>query len=513
MKKLLHFLSICVLTSLFVFSPFTYASMDAMEAQEEEAIEGEEATASAEDSLVLSIQHTVNADKPLPPKTVMLPWSDVNDNPLVIVQSLIDEVMEQLPFGSTTPIKVRTEVSVKLEDDVAKVLGDIPKLTINTQQDAKQNIISDIAYPAYHREVPKEFEAGTIDWKGMTGQIAYTQASQSINIVMNTDGLAIEKKEDFKFNFGKLALNLGLDANTLPTKVDFTFAGFNSADLANNNSGVNLSDVVLKMDTKQSSLGVKLSDGYFTLKQVDYAEGQEKMSLEGLKLTAASNEEGEVIHFSFGSTLQKLRLPTLPGLGKPFSLDNYTGNWAFRNIDEKSLLSVQQSMQQFTGQGIVNLSEDTAGMAMFALMGTLMQITPDVIARSPEIALTQLNMSTSEGNLNANGVVKIDGSQVKELSEPAIVTAIQAQAKLLMAKQLLKAFFMMDNASEDRAEKSISEAQKEGWLVPEGNTALKSELSMANGKLTVNGKVMFDLKEQGNPEEAEPTEEKATDSK
>ncbi len=503
MEKLLRFLSSCLLTSLLTFPAVTNSmttdGMDAMDASGE-AVESE-AIASAEDSLVLSIQHTIDSGKPLSPRKVLIPWSDVEDNPLLIIQSLMDNVLEQLPQDAVQPIKVHTEVTVELEEGIANVLGELPKLTINTQRDKQQNVTSDFTYPAYRRDVPKEYEAGTIDWKGVTGQVAYTKASQSLKIGMDTKGLAVSKDKDFKFELGKVALNMMLGADLLPTQIDFTFAGFDAKDLTGEGD-FNIKDVALKMDTKQSSLGVRLSDGSLTLKQINYAEGKEKLSLEGLQFTTSSNEEGEVVHFSLNSALQKLSLPALPQLGKAFSLSNYTGNLAFRNVDEKSLLALQQSMQQFTSQGIVNLSEETAGMAMFALMGTLMQIIPDVISKSPEIALTQFNMTTSEGNLDANGAIRIDGSQVKTLDESAIIPAIQAQAKLLIARQLLKTMFMMDNPSADKSDKTISTIQKEGWLVAEDKD-LKSEVSMANGKLTVNGKVMFDyLAEKKRAQEA-----------
>jgi len=70
-------------------------------------------------------------------------------------------------------------------------------------------------------------------------------------------------------------------------------------------------------------------------------------------------------------------------------------------------------------------------------LGRLMMLIPQVLAKSPEIAIAEA-LETTMGNVQGDMTIRLNGAKATALKVPTLISALQAQANIVISDKLLK---------------------------------------------------------------------------
>lgn len=99
-----------------------------------------------------------------------------------------------------------------------------------------------------------------------------------------------------------------------------------------------------------------------------------------------------------------------------------------RCLDADAVLALQTTMHKYQNNPI----------ASTILLGKFIDVTPKLLAKSPELALTQLTVKTPKGELQGKASLSIDGKKVTSLNKSVLLSAWLAQASFSIGKPLLE---------------------------------------------------------------------------
>ena len=414
-----------------------------------------------------TIEHRVNDANPLPAKRI-------EAEPLILLQTLRQDILAQLAKHSK-PLKIHTKINVLMPKEMANTWKKLPALLVETHVNKSGNGKSEFAMPAYRHEEPSN--RFVVNWKGLNGELTFTESFENLSIALSIAGLSLEGGEGFLFSFDKFHYNGMLDADLIPNQMDFSLPKFK---MGNNDSQLKGYDIVFKMKVNKTNNGVDLATGLFKMGYLGFDAAETRATLDDLEFTFDSNEQGDLVNFLVDTKIGNLVLPK-EILGESIKVSSYTSNMEIRRLDSTAIKIMQNAIRALQKQRQSGaLSEE---MMNVALLGNLIQVVPFLLMKSPEVALTQLNLKTKEGGLEGNATIAIDGRKVRSLEPMALLGALQGQGEFGIDKTLVKKVF----ASNAQLIKGLLEQKV---LVTEGGDKYKLIVKLQDNKLTVNGKLL-----------------------
>ncbi|HHB93483.1 MAG TPA: DUF945 family protein, partial [Thioploca sp.] len=238
-------------------------------------------------------------------------------------------------------------------------------------------------------------------------------------------------------------------------------------------------------DLKKIASGLEIGNLILQVKHIDFTENNNTTNLNNLHLVTDVQEQGDMINFNLQANTDQIELSETIGSG----LGNIvqTGNISLHNLDTASLLILQKKFHKLHDNP----------MAAFIMFGALMEVAPNLLAKSPEIKLNQLLIKTAKGNLQGDFRIGLDGSKAKRLLLPVLFNALTAEANLTISKKLLEQAMInhfqqtIDNKKSLEDAKVAAEEQIKTYLANKVLVKLADDYKLIvnfnNGKLLVNG--------------------------
>jgi uncharacterized protein YdgA (DUF945 family) len=468
---------------------------------------------SSKDTLRFTLQHRLNGGEPLPIETIEIPLKKFKANPLVFLK-VLKQNFSKHSEKRTKPVQIDTKLEFLLPAAANQKLGKLPPLSIKTNIDSDGAGKSDLVFPAFRRVVHQQIGMGKviIDWKGLNAQFTFTETNQTL--VSNIAGLLLENEEKaLSASLGNTTISGQFDANWVPTQMDLNLLTLNVRDNSGLNAKLfNLHDLSIKFDSHKTRKNLELAQLNFKVGHLDLSYDDFKSSLDGLALRAYGDEaQGGVINYTLLTQIDRLVFPTPGTFGKigKTSWVSYVGNLVFRRLDEEALSVLQTTAKQLRHKTV---DPTTIG---FIMLGKLMEEAPKLLAKSPEIALTQLSVKTPTGNLQGNASVRLDGKKATSLDLAVLRSALLGQVTFSISKRLLKQ--TLANQIYDSIRKEVAEDKQQlgeddlaflkqqaqaaseqqismfvtlNWLVDRGDGNYEIVADFKNNKLMVNGVVM-----------------------
>ncbi len=450
-----------------------------------------------EKPLRFTLQHRFNGGTPVAKEMLEIPFNQFKNNPLVFLQVLKDNFSKHLK-NQRKPLTIDTELEWVLPADVAQFWGQLPNVSINTRVDSNGAGNSDLVFPPYRREVPEIEGGGLIDWKGLTGRFTFTDQFDNLTAALNITGFRVEGPDNFTASLGESTFSGAFDANFETTQLALNLPTF---EMREQDNPFNVQALVLDFNSNKTSEGLELGRTTFKIGHLDFSEASSTFRLDGLAMTTAGEEQQGVINYTLQTQVGRLLLPKELTMAEPLEID-FVGNIDLRSLDAEALLALQTTAQQMQKQ------PDNSMMGMM-LLAQIIELIPKFLAKSPEIAITQLSVNTPKGNFQSNASVSLDPTKVKGLGRAALLSALQAQAEISIGKNLLKKLLfsyeyktLLETAKENGDKRSPAQLQNQaygtanlqiqlllitGLLRNVGNNNYKLVAGFQNGKLIING--------------------------
>ncbi len=427
--------------------------------------------AAQQDVISIEIKHRINGGDFLQAETISLPIKKFKSEPSLLLRLIRDNLSNQL---KVLPVQINTELELLL--DQVK----LPTMSITTNVAQDGNGISDVILPA-----SKFSNNGTlVDWKGLKSHITF--ASNFANLTADTKiaKITVTEKNKQLISLDHIDIYSSFDADLRPSKLQAIVPSFQAKE---NDNSLNLQDLIATIDIKKLASGLEIGNLVLQLKHIDFTEYGITTSLNNLSLTTDTKELNNVINFNLKTNADKIELPA--NIGSSLGSIEQTGDISLLNLDADSLLSLQTKFHKLHDNP----------MAAIIMLGELMEIAPNVLAKSPKIKLNQLLIKTEKGNLQGEFTIGLDGEKAKSLAIPVLFNALIADANLTISKKLLEqAMINQFQSSDDK--KSVDDAKiaakeqiktyLESKMLVEVGDNYQLIASFSNGKLLVNKQEM-----------------------
>lgn len=427
--------------------------------------------AAQQDVISIEIKHRINGGDFLQAETISLPIKKFKSEPSLLLKLIRDNLSNQL---KVLPVQINTELELLL--DQVK----LPTMSITTNVAQDGNGISDVILPA-----SKFSNNGTlVDWKGLKSHITF--ASNFANLTADTKiaKITVTEKDKQLISLDHIDIYSSFDADLRPSKLQASVPSFQAKE---NDNSLNLQDLIATIDIKKLASGLEIGNLALQLKHIDFTEYGVTTSLNNLSLTTDTKELNNVINFNLKTNADKIELPA--NIGSSLGSIEQTGDISLLNLDAGSLLSLQTKFHKLHDNP----------MAAIIMLGELMEIAPNVLAKSPKIKLNQLLIKTEKGNLQGEFTIGLDGEKAKSLAIPVLFNALIADANLTISKKLLEQAMINqfqssdDKKSVDNAKIAAKEQIKtylESKMLVEVGDNYQLIASFSNGKLLVNKQEM-----------------------
>ncbi|OQW93276.1 MAG: hypothetical protein BWK79_12020 [Beggiatoa sp. IS2] len=380
----------------------------------------------------LTIKHQIG-DEELPAKTIT---ADLR----VLLQTLKEDVIAQTE-KQTKPFTIKTEVVGVWREQLADSWGKLPALAITTEIDKEGKGKSNITLPAFKKVLPDikgEEGNATVDWKGLQGQLTFVEKFADLKTDLTIQGLLIKSeenaKENFEFTMEKTLLKGEFDADLMPTTLDFELPLLKALG---QEIQVTIQGVGFKANVKLLEQGIEISAGEFKMKQLQLTGDDVTSTFKDVELKSDGAVEKEGVIYKINTKIGNVTLPK-KAFDNLMDVDlSYMGDLELRRLDPEAIKQLQQTAhnlrkQQQNGE----IPADMVGLTWFA---KLTELAPTLLAKSPELALSQLKLKTADGELNGKILVSIEGTKVSSLEDfSSLMGALQMQADFNMAKVLLQ---------------------------------------------------------------------------
>ncbi|HEW98609.1 MAG TPA: DUF945 family protein [Beggiatoa sp.] len=452
----------------------------------------------SDEMLCLSLQHRFNGGEPQKSETIAIPFKEFNKNPLVLLAELKKHFSPHLKKHEK-PLEIDTTLDFVLSPELLRDFGRWPSVSIKTLVDSKGVGKSDVVFPAYRREVPAKSGKALIDWKGLTAQFTFTGQFENLTVASNTAGLLVEKPGEMRLSFGQSTFNGAFDADLEPTEIDLNLPSFAFQDDA---GSVKANNLIFKLNIEKTSKGVGLDASVLKVGHFDVSQLEKgfQISLDNLALTTDAESQGDVLNYTVGGQIGKLTLPK--EMTGNLKINSVAGQLAFQRIDEEGWLALQNRTRELAGE-----LETEYSVTPLLMLGQFMELAPKFVPKSPQMALTQFVMETSQGQLKADVSFGIHGNKVISLDNPLfVISALWANVDFSIDKRLLN-LIVEKMSRQERQESLAGEPMSEAELAKikakmmqefpfnllvegEANNDKKLVADLADGMLTLNGQQM-----------------------
>ena len=421
------------------------------------------------DKINLKIKHRINDGDFLQTETSSLTVKKFQSKPSSLLKLIRDSLSKHM---QVLPVKINTELELLLNKTK------LSTISIVTNIDQAGKGISDVILPAY-----KFSNNETVfDWNGLKSHLTFT--GNFTNLIADTKfaKLNITKQDKPFITLDGIDIYSVFIANLQPSKLQVNIP---SLQVQENDNTVNLQNLVAKVDLKKIASGLEIGNLILQVKHIDFTENNNTTNLNNLHLVTDVQEQGDMINFNLQANTDQIELSETIGSG----LGNIvqTGNISLHNLDTASLLILQKKFHKLHDNP----------MAAFIMFGALMEVAPNLLAKSPEIKLNQLLIKTAKGNLQGDFRIGLDGSKAKRLLLPVLFNALTAEANLTISKKLLEQAMInhfqqtIDNKKSLEDAKVAAEEQIKTYLANKVLVKLADDYKLIvnfnNGKLLVNG--------------------------
>lgn len=268
--------------------------------------------------------------------------------------------------------------------------------------------------------------------------------------------------------------------------------------IVDENQDARLDGMKSGFDFRENEEGLLLGEASFDMDRAEFYDKKDHKSqrlvMEGFRLHTASESAESAIHSFLSINIALLRSKDLECGPAVFRM-------AVRNLDAPSLVRLQEIL------GHSSSDKDTT-----RIFSTLKEVLPNLLRRSPEIEVSQLEIKTFDGNLTARIKIGFDG----KLTPPVpnllmLANALEANLDLKVDEKLLHrgASFLSeadtplpekktgkvkpgenrDAASAAEVERQLSELLARRFIVKENGT-YRTTASYKAGQLVLNGQVL-----------------------
>ncbi|MCP4697693.1 MAG: YdgA family protein [Gammaproteobacteria bacterium] len=448
----------------------------------------------------------------------------LNDGPAATAKGtdpfspLLEIIKKSIALGKQKPgTPVQAKVELPAPEEMTEALGELPSLLINTVISSNGVGRSDLSIEEFRREETKEGKKGLIHWRGLTGQVDFTGDLQKPSIRLNTPGLYMKQDGEVEISLNTVTLAAVLDEFSQPEKLNFNLPELKVKALAED-GGLDIRNVKFNLNAREAKPGLKLGNVVFQIDRLAFQDKGLETELQGLAINADSNLAEDRINNAVEIKLGNLSIPAaLTPTGKREQV-SYVSNLELRGLDANIIAEIQQTLRDLQASGA---SEEMIAMS---LLGKFMETGPGLLKKSPELALTNLNIKTGKGELNGSLAIRVDGGKFSgnapvQWNNPVFIkSALSANAEFTVSKALLAAGFDNEIRTSlaqrrqkpktadgkpakpapqptDKQIAEIVESQIQGLiaqnlLAPSGPDAYKLVANFKDSKLILNGKEM-----------------------
>ncbi|MCK5663104.1 MAG: DUF945 family protein [Thiotrichaceae bacterium] len=413
----------------------------------------------SDDAIHFNVQHRFNGGEPLPTEMITIPF---NVNPLIPLKENFCRHLKK----KNRPAKIDTILEWVLPESETQVLGYLPPVSIKTNIDCKGVGKSDLIFPAYRRQVPKQFGRGVIDWKGLDAHFTFLKKFEDLTAAVNIAGFILKEEDGILAKLGKSTFHGQFDSTMTPTQMAGHISTFN---LSEQEYYMNLNNLEFKFNTEKSAKGLDLGNFSVKVGPIDLNDEDFASSMTALVLKAGSNVQDGLVNSTLYTQINNWILPT-PVLFDTVPTVNFVGDIAIRNLDEDVLLAVRKMVTTENSENIMNM------------FGETMAILPQLLTKSPEINLSNFLLETPNGNLKVSASIKIDGKKVTSLEESVLRAALQANLDVLINQKLLEEILAIQILTQ-MLEEHVTDEQKFteselNFLKQQAKNSSKEQISM-----------------------------------
>lgn len=434
-----------------------------------------------QETLQFTLQHSFNKNEPLPKETISIPLGELEANPSLLLSAIRENFSQHLA-NQERPLQIHSQLNLVLPPELKKTIGELPTISIDTdiQKDGSGN--SAVTVPANKLEVAETdgSDKTAIDWKKMTAQFSFTDQFKKITSAVQWLGFNLTSQEEGSISLGKTEFAGKFDVNWIPSQLMLKLP---TVEVVDPEEGVfKLTALNFDFNTQVASNGLELGNLTLEVGKIQFTdEDGLPFSIKNITFNADSKPDGEVVNSSINSNISQIILPKeFAEEAQPVEM-SYLANFAFRRLDAEALLALQKTARELQTQ-----TQDSM-MAGMALFGQFMAVAPKLLARSPEMALTQLMITTPKGNIEGKANLLLNGKKVTSLmEEKAWLNALQAQVNLMIGEDLLTKLLMLDKEDAETVEQEIQSLLKDKLLVKKGKS-YEITAGFQDNKLTVNG--------------------------
>lgn len=305
-----------------------------------------------------------------------------------------------------TSIELNPETRVELK----KVFDEFPEivsLKSYTSLSLSGDGVTQLSIPPVQKAVGKEKVA--VIWEGLTGKVTFTGDLKEFKGVLNAPGLEA----------------VGDDGDIRMTNLQSAF------DIREDIHGLFFGNATFDLD----------------LLEVGEKEGQEetRFSMKGLKMRTKSEGATDTVNYTMAMQVDKMVADgTSYGPGS-FQME-------LRKLDAAALAKLQKEIgelqAEFPGRSPKEINQ--------MMLAKYAEALPELMKTSPEIEITQVKLTTEEGDFLGKAKIAVDGSNAAALTNPLfLLSAVTAHAELTVADRLLKTILQAD------FEKDVIEAAKQ----------------------------------------------------
>jgi hypothetical protein len=450
-----------------------------------------------EKSFRFTLQHHIdfgNINITLPKETVTINFATMGNNPLFFMDFFAKALAQLDMLGK--PLQATTVIELLLPRNVSKDLGTLPALLLMTQINADGVGTSDVVWFSFHKDLMEgQRPIGILDLGGIKGQLVFTKNMESLKTQLHFFDNTLDINDELMLAWGDIMLNSTFNADLVPLQINLALPS-HKGKIRRENVDWNLQFLNFNWDVVTKN-GVELVEIDSKVGHFDIEFNDVKMSLDNLAVTSGVEEEQGFINENVQIEVGKLHLPSEITFGKELEV-SYLSTLNVRHLDVTALLALQTAAPKlFKRFQALNADHyryyDQSEKIQKEIITPLLDISLQLLAKSPEIDLTQLQIVTSEGNFQGSMNITIDGSQVTSLENPlALIPALQAKTQFSIDKTLLVPTLMMLVGGDAEQVEIINEQQisvfvEQQWLV-EADNQYTFSAEFKNGQLIVNGK-------------------------
>ncbi|MDY6992961.1 MAG: DUF945 family protein [Pseudomonadota bacterium] len=416
----------------------------------------------------------------------------VKPEPLILLQQFKANLLSYLKEYEK-PIQVETRVEILTSETWKQTLGELPPLMAKTQINAQGEGETELLMSA----VEIQDQAVLLNWQGLSGQLNFSESLAQIKAQIQFKDLL------FKDNTHQLSLTGAqsesqFDADLIPVNIIFKIP---KLTLEDKDKTLNIQKVDLNFAVEKTATGVELNEGFLTLGQLEFQQADRtEISLNHFKITSDGTVKDDQVHYALHTEIGQLSLPGF----EPQAAITYVSDLDLRHIDAEALKALQHTarkLQKQHQQGMISKE-----MLNFAMLGKLMEVMPQLLARSPQLALSRVHLKTPQGSLQGKATLRMNGQKATSFEAfTGLLNALEGQANFSIDKTLLTIMIssqIQQRLKTEQPELSAAERQAQAeqlteeriqsylqkkWLVTGPEDRYKIVAQLSEGQLSVNG--------------------------